>query len=142
MKKMQNLHYVGSFSTLQTQGNSNYLPVKSGYSPRQNELYNRLLYGIKAYTPEEWYALNSNIKNKVIRRYKKAQTLLNIYKQERLNDLTQPFLGLFKNIKDYPKETDSKFFCTLSFKDLGIDKKDIVSLFISNKMLPPNFDSL
>lgn len=142
MKTMQNLHYVGSFSTLQTQGNSTYLTHKSGYSEKQNELYNRLLYGLKCYTPEELYAMNSNKKKRITMVHKKAQTAINIYKQEKLNSISQKILGLFTNIKSAPIETDPSFFCTLSFKDLGIEKEDLINLFINRKLLPANFAGL
>ena len=142
MKPMQNLNYVGSFSTLQSQGNSNYLTYKSGYSEKQNELYNRLLFGLKAYTPEELYAMNSNKKSRISVVYKKAQKTINLYKQEKLNALSQNVFSLFDKLKSTPVETDPSFFCTLSFKQLAIKKEDLVSLFISNKLLPANFAEL
>jgi hypothetical protein len=39
-------------------------------------------------------------------------------------------------------ETDVKFKNTLTFKDLGIEKKDIISIFIAEGILPKNFLSL
>jgi hypothetical protein len=39
-------------------------------------------------------------------------------------------------------ETYDKFKNTLTFKDLGIEKKDIISIFITEGILPKNFLSL
>jgi hypothetical protein len=39
-------------------------------------------------------------------------------------------------------ETDEKFINTLNFKDLGIDKQQIITIFISEGVLPKNFLSL
>ena len=39
-------------------------------------------------------------------------------------------------------ETDEKFTNTLTFKDLNISKQDIITIFISEGILPKNFLSL
>jgi hypothetical protein len=39
-------------------------------------------------------------------------------------------------------ETDEKFVNTLTFKDLNISKKDIITIFMSEGILPKNFLSL
>ena len=39
-------------------------------------------------------------------------------------------------------ETDTTFKNTLNFKDLGIDKSQIISIFIAEGVLPRNFLSL
>lgn len=79
-----NLIYVGSASTLQTGGVHKMMKYtqKPSYSARQNQLYERLLFGQKAYTEEEWYALNSTKKKRIIKQHKKAQNILNLWKQE------------------------------------------------------------
>ena len=56
----QNLVYRGSFSTLQTQGNSQYMKHGAiSFTNKQNELYGRLLKGLKYYSKDELYAMNS-----------------------------------------------------------------------------------
>ena len=76
-KSIQNLQYVGSFSTLQTEGRVKYMNYGAPtYTKRQNELYSRLLIGSKAYTPEEWYKMNSTKKRRINRAHKKAQDVL------------------------------------------------------------------
>jgi hypothetical protein len=39
-------------------------------------------------------------------------------------------------------EVDEVFTNSLSFKDLGISKEDIITLFIQEKILPGNFYSI
>ena len=39
-------------------------------------------------------------------------------------------------------ETDDKFKNTLTFKDLGINKEQIISIFMAEGILPKNFLSL
>jgi hypothetical protein len=141
MKPMQNLVYVGSYSTLQTTGKD----TKAGYSLRQNELYNRLLFGLKVYTPEELYAMNSNKKNRITRAHKKAQNLINLYKQRVMINMTQALITLGNTDKIKPRslfadtELDPTFHCTLSFKDLNIKKEDVINLFLANKLLPSDY---
>jgi len=49
--------------------------------------------------------------------------------------------GLLKEIKDN-KAIDKDFICTLSFKDLGITKSDVINRLIVEKILPKNFHEL
>jgi len=141
MKTTSNLQYVGSFSTLQTEGTKAYVDYGTKLSPRQQELYERLMKGLKLYTPEELYAMNSTKKMRISRAHTKAQTLLNLWKQEKLIEMTNPILSLFKTV-ELPNDTDSGFLCTLPFHDLGITKKDIIVKFMEAKLLPSNYDEL
>jgi fructose-bisphosphate aldolase class 1 len=74
--------------------------------------------------------------------------VLNKFKQELTIQYTNLlFKTLFPNspITDAllaNTETDEKFKNTLTFKDLGIEKKDIISIFIAEGILPKNFLSL
>jgi hypothetical protein len=80
--------------------------------------------------------------------YKRAQVVLNKFKQELTIQYTNLlFKTLFPNspLTDAllsNTETDEKFKNTLTFKDLGIEKKDIISIFITEGILPKNFLSL
>jgi hypothetical protein len=146
----ENLHYVGSFSTLQTEGRSRYQDLSGAptYTAKQNELYSRLLIGLKYYTPEQKYAMNSNKKKRIAKTHKKAQDILNLWKQEITIEKTN---GLFSQLfpkaeitKVLIKESDpsTEFRNTLSFKDLGIRKEDIVEKFLEKRLLPANFYEL
>lgn len=80
--KTSNLNYVGSFSTLQTSGTARLVDYGTKYSPKQQELYYRLLKGLKIYSPEELYSMNSTKKMRISKAHSKAQQILNLWKQE------------------------------------------------------------
>ena len=118
------------------------------YSQYQNYLYKRALYGIEALSQDELATLCSRKKQRIMNVYKRAQSVLNIAKQKATIHYTNL---LFKQL--FPKsplteimlgfsETDEKFKNTLTFKDLNITKDDIISIFISEGILPKNFLSL
>jgi hypothetical protein len=119
-----------------------------GYSQYQNYLYKRALYGLDALTQQELATMCSKKKQRIINVYKRAQVVLNKFKQELTIQYTNLlFKRLFPNspLTDAllaNTETDDKFKNTLTFKDLGIEKKDIISIFITEGILPKNFLSL
>ena len=119
-----------------------------GYSQYQTYLYKRALYGLDALTQQELATMCSKKKQRIINVYKRAQVVLNKFKQELSIQYTNLlFKTLFPNspITDAllaNTETDEKFKNTLTFKDLGIEKKDIISIFIAEGILPKNFLSL
>ena len=118
------------------------------YSQYQNYLYKRALYGLDALSQQELATMCSKKKQRVINVYKRAQVVLNKFKQEITIQYTNLF---FKTL--FPKspitdfllsetETDEKFKNTLTFKDLNISKEQIISIFIAEGILPKNFLSL
>jgi hypothetical protein len=119
-----------------------------GYSQYQNYLYKRALYGLDALTQQELATMCSKKKMRIINVYKRAQVVLNKFKQELTIQYSNfIFKTLFPNspLTDAllaHTETDEKFKNTLTFKDLGIEKKDIISIFITEGILPKNFLSL
>jgi predicted DNA-binding protein YlxM (UPF0122 family) len=119
-----------------------------GYSQYQTYLYKRALYGLDALSQQELATMCSKKKQRIINVYKRAQVVLNKFKQELSIQYTNLlFKTLFPNspITDAllaNTETDEKFKNTLTFKDLGIEKKDIISIFIAEGILPKNFLSL
>ena len=118
------------------------------YSQYQNYLYKRALYGLDALEEKELATMCSKKKQRIINVYKRAQSVLNIAKQKATIHYTNL---LFKTL--FPKspltqimlantETDEKFKNTLTFKDLNISKDDIITIFMSEGILPKNFLSL
>ena len=118
------------------------------YSIYQNYLYKRALYGLDSLTEKELAIMCSKKKQRIINVYKRSQIILNKFKQE----LTIKYTNLlFKTL--FPKspitdvllslsETDEKFKNTLTFKDLNISKDQIITIFITEGVLPKNFLSL
>ena len=147
MKKMEKLKQ--NVTDYQLQKGKTYMQYESdGYSQYQNYLYKRALYGLNALTEQEIACMCNKKKQRIMNVYKRAQSILNILKQRATIHYTN---FLFKTL--FPKsplteimlecnETDEKFKNTLTFKDLNISKDDIISIFISEGVLPKNFLSL
>ena len=121
---------------------------QDGYSAYQNYLYKRALYGLDALTEKELANMCSKKKQRIINVYKRAQVTLNKFKQHiTIKYSNVIFETLFPNspITQFllaDTETDEKFKNTLTFKDLGIEKKDIIAIFIAEGILPKNFFDL
>jgi hypothetical protein len=119
-----------------------------GYSQYQNYLYKRALYGLDALSEQELATICSKKKQRVVNVYKKAQFTLNKFKQMVTIQYSNfVFKTLFPNspitsILLADTEVDETFKNTLTFKDLGITKDQIISIFISEGVLPKNFLSL
>jgi hypothetical protein len=118
------------------------------YSSYQNYLYKRALYGLDALTQQELATICSKKKQRIINVYKRAQVILNKFKQQVTIQYTN---FIFKTL--FPKspvtdflladtEIDEKFKNTLTFKELGISKDQIITIFITEGILPKNFLSL
>jgi hypothetical protein len=118
------------------------------YSSYQNYLYKRALYGLDALTKQELATICSKKKQRIINVYKRAQVILNKFKQQVTIQYTN---FIFKTL--FPKspvtdflladtEIDEKFKNTLTFKELGISKDQIITIFIEEGILPKNFLSL
>lgn len=118
------------------------------YSTYQNYLYKRALYGLDALSQEELATMCSKKKQRIINVFKRAQIVLNVAKQKATIAYTN---ALFKTL--FPKspitefllsetETDPSFKNTLTFKELRINKDEIVDIFIREGILPKNFLSL
>jgi hypothetical protein len=90
----------------------------------------------------------SKKKQRIINVYKRAQVTLNKFKQQvTIKYSNAIFETLFPNspITQFllaDTETDEKFKNTLTFKDLGIEKQDIIAIFIAEGILPKNFFDL
>ena len=118
---------------------------QDGYNGYQNYLYKRALYGLDALTEKELTTMCSKKKQRIINVYKRAQVTLNKFKQQLTITYSNIiFEKLFPNspITQYllaDNETDEKFKNTLTFKDLGIEKQYIITIFIAEGILPKNF---
>lgn len=118
------------------------------YSQYQNYLYKRALYGLSALSEQELATMCSKKRQRVFNVYKRAQDVLNAFKQQvtiaKTNALFEALFPKSPITKFLLSETglDEKFKNTLTFKDLGISKDQIISIFIQEGILPKNFLSL
>jgi len=119
-------------------------------TPKQKEIYSKVLYGFKAYTPEEISNMSERYKINVTVSYTKAQRILRNWKQ----DLTFGFIDKLL-LTIFPKSPIVKQLTNLtghlniiqkedeiSFKDLGINQQKIIKKLMEFKLLPKNFYEL
>ena len=117
-------------------------------SPMQNELYKRVMFGLSIYEPAKLYEMNSAKKNKIVRKHKEAQEVINTWKQELTNQWTNNFLKKMfpksKLVEDMCNDnsTSNSFMNTLTFKELNITKENIINKLIEKNILPYNFATL
>ena len=149
--------YKGKLSNYQLEGNKlnnkkvvNY--EQCFYNKYQNELYNRVLYGLSTFTNEELNIMHWEKKRRINKVHIKAKKILNIWKQEINNGIFEKlFKPIFTDInkefaKDfvtlYQNETDSEIEVRTSFKTLGISKKQIINKLIEKSILSKDFNQL
>ena len=144
----QSVNYQGKLSSKQLYAKKGAMEYEQDvFTPYQNLLYRQLLFGYDAYTKEELSSMSPKELKTIKFQFAKTQRVINVYKQRILSKkLSSVLLPMFSNsslIQEFCSDiTDKKFFCTLSFKDLSISKKDIVSLLMTNGLLPNNFYAL
>lgn len=119
-----------------------------GYSQYQNYLYKRALNGLNSLSPAEITAMCSKKKQRIMNVYKRSQRVLNLFKQGVTNNYSNAVFKLFFPESPWTDamitnlDTDEKYINTLTFKDLNITKSDIITIFMSEGILPKNFLSL
>lgn len=120
------------------------------FNGHQNFLYNRALYGLSIYAPEEIKEMPVEKKKRIVRIHKKAQTVINLWKQEIVNAAANRFFtDIFPDmeithtlVNYYGIEGDPEHVNNLSFKMLKISKQEVVNKLIEKKVLPKNFNQL
>ena len=120
------------------------------FNSYQNKLYKEVLFGISNLSQEEIKKLSYKEQNRIVKLNRKAQSILNIWKQELCNNVVNslfkklfPKSNLTKELtEDFGNIVDSNYKNFLTFKQLGVSKKDIVHKLISHDVLPKNFFEL
>lgn len=147
--KKQKFEYSGKLEEYQLYKKSTYTKYEvDKYSQYQNYLYKRALYGLKSLPKEEFERMCKKKKYRINNVHRRAQRVLNVVKQRKVIDVTNTFFQSWfpnttlTNFMLTNTETDEKFKNTLNFKDLNIDKDEIISIFIGEGILPKNFLSL
>jgi hypothetical protein len=147
--QQKKLEYKGKLEAYQLYRGNTYTEYeKDNYNGYQNHLYKRALYGLSAFTQDEIATMCSKKKQRVNKVYMKGQNVINLYKQKVTNAYSN---FIFKTL--FPEspitqffieatETDVDYKNTLTFKDLGITKDQIVGVFITEGILPKNFYEL
>ena len=150
------LEYRGVFTDFQTFGSSykgerySNKPTyeQDPYSQQQNFLYKRAMFGLKMYSKEEVRKMSSKKRKRIIMFHKRTQKELNLWKQEIIIKTTNTLFSLFKKeslageMTECYSKPDKTFVSRTSFKDLGIEKEDIVNRLLDKRLLPQNFREL
>lgn len=152
-----NLFYKGRLNNYQLEGNKinnkKYTTYEQGiYNEYQNELYSRVMYGLSVFSKEELELMHWEKKKRINKVHVRTKEVLNIWKQEITNSLFQRiFRPIFSiNNRDfardliylYGSETDPEIKVNISFKTLGVSKKQIIAKLIEKNILSKNFYEL
>lgn len=147
--KKQKFEYSGKLAEYQLYKQNTYTEYEvDQYSQYQNFLYKRALYGLKSLPVEEVEKMSEQKKIRINKVNRRAQRVLNEAKQKKVISITNKLFAKwfpdtkFTNFMLSNTETDNGFKNTLNFKDLNIDKNEIVSIFIKEGILSSNFLSL
>ena len=147
--KKQKFEYSGKLEEYQLYKKNTYTKYETDqYSQYQNFLYKRALYGLKSLPAEEVEKMSKQKQIRISKVNRRAQRVLNEAKQRKVISITNSlFASWFPDTK-FTKfmltntETDFKVRNSLNFKDLNIDKHEIVRIFIEEGILSSNFLSL
>ena len=147
--KKHKFEYSGKLEEYQLYKGKTYTQYETDkYTAYQNFLYKRALYGLKSLPQAEVDKMSKQKRIRITRVNRRAQRVLNEAKQRRVIAITNAmFSKWFPNTK-FTKfmlgntDTDVKVRNTLNFKDLNIDKDEIIRIFIDEGILSKNFLSL
>lgn len=145
-KGLENLQLHGN----QQDGFSYQLSTTVDFNPRQQKLYKYLIYGIEGVPKPELLEMTQEKKQEIITRHRKAQKVINQYKNEVVASYCDKIFGeLFwnsdvaKEMIAYSKDPESlQEENTLSFRELGIKKHHVAGKLIEFGLLPVNFFQL
>ena len=146
--------YAEKISDQQLYGN-NHKGVKynkieyTGLNSYQTFLYNRTLFGLAVYTKNELNEMSPKKKRHILQTQKRAQHILNLWKQRIVNRYFDNFLEKYfpkspitRHSKKTIDLTDPRYISRISFKKLGITKKQVIHKLIHEKILPSNYYEL
>ena len=137
---------------IQLEGTVKYQQIEKPFrlNPKQKDLYNKLVYGFKAYTTEEIAGMSKSKKLSVTINYTKAQRILNHWKQDLSFSLVDKLLTtIFPkssvakamiNAKGYLNDVSKEH--DISLEEFGIKKQQIIGKFLEAGLLPKNFYEL
>jgi hypothetical protein len=113
-------------------------------NPRQVFLYKRALKGFDVYTKKEIRAMSKDDRRKIVKLYKRTERELTLWKHKLTIAASNEILALLpksrlaKSLLDYDC-LDVNSENSFSFKELGINKNDIIKQLHTVGILPNNF---
>ena len=150
---IRTINYTGNYKQFQQEGskhgNKNYQIDGMVLTNYQQFLYNRALYGLSVYSKEDLMLMSKSKRNRILKVYKRSQSILNLWKQELVNRKTNDFLmKMFPNSRITQDFTtagnfiDDSYTNTTKFSDLGVKTKDIINKLLDEGILPKNYYEL
>ena len=147
--KKHKFEYSGKLEEYQLYKGKTYTRYETDkYTEYQNFLYKRALFGLKSLPQAEVDKMGKQKKIRITRVHRRAQRVLNEAKQRKVIAITNKFFAKWFPDTKFTKfmlgntDTDVKVRNTLNFKDLNIDKDEIMRIFIAEGILSSNFLSL
>ena len=142
--------YLGMLSDYQTVSNKLVQEVVyTQLNTQQVFLFKRVLHGLNAYKSTELESMHWDKKKRVKKVWRKAQRVINRFKQTICNKRSNEVLAMFdhsplaKQIMSVPvEETDDQFINRMTLKELGIKYEDLIIKFYSEGLLPKNYFQL
>jgi len=108
----------------------------------QRQMYRRLMYGLKEYSPNQIAAMSPSVISQVVMDYQKASRALQVMKARvYYKNETNLIKSIFPHAKIGEKDADWKVELpkTATLKKLGINTKQIIDEFIKRRLLPRDF---
>ena len=147
--KKQKFEYSGKLEEYQLYKGKTYTQYETDkYTEYQNFLYKRALYGLKSLPQAEVDKMSKQKRIRITKVNRRAQRVLNEAKQRKVIAITNRMFAKWFPDTKFTKfmlgntDTDVKVRNTLNFKDLNIDKDEIIRIFIDEGILSKNFLSL
>lgn len=124
--------------------------VFQGLNVYQTEMYRKAMYGLKIYPQPVVRAMTNLQRRKITKKAKRAQQVLNIWKQQICNTMANRIIAktfkitpVVQQLLDlHPDYVDVEYVNNISFKDLGVKREHIIRKFIVEGILPSNFYDL
>lgn len=111
----------------------------------QRQMFRRLMYGLKEYTPDQMSAMSPSAITQIVEDYKKAKRALHVLKAKRYYYAETKLLNaIFPNANIGAKDFDWLIDVpkNVTLRSLGISTKEVIDEFIKRKLLPKNFYSI
>lgn len=125
---------------------------ESTFNEYQNFLFNRAMYGLTVFSKSELDNMFWEKKKRINKVHLRTKKVLNIWKQQLTNKIFEKFfVPKFDNKKIefaqdfahlYANEVDESIDCNISFSNLGVSKKQIITKLIHENILPKDFYEL
>jgi len=117
----------------------------SKLNPQQHFLFKRILHGLKMYTKDETDKMHWDKKRRIIKVWKRAQDVINKWKQLVCNKDAKKIFSIFvgsklgKELYEFPFEYMPDYRNKMTLKQCGIEYEHLVVKFIDEGLLPKNY---